>query len=282
MTTEGTTTEIENATASAEAATAAAENATAAAANQENDAPASTPAEDDAAFQSGFDGVNNTNPEPKPTPEERFAGYTQAEVQAAFAKLAKVETLEQSQSKTFGMLGSLKQTIDALRAQPGTPVKLSRDSLKRLNAEYPDLADALAEDLGNFGGNAAPAVDPNQINEIVTTGIRTARQADASEFLKDEHGDWVQTVKSPEFAAYLGTLDPETQKRVKGSENPFYVSKQLTQFAEWKAKSEQVVKTKQSRLEAAIPPTKGGAAGKTGPTDEDAFMEGFKAVRGSA
>ncbi len=283
MTTEDVTTASQAAEAATASATEAAASAAADQGTQEGAAPASSQADDAAAFEAGFNGVNNTAPpEPEPKPESTFAGYTEAEIKAAMERIQKLDTLEQSQSKAFGMLGALKQSIEGIRSQPGTPAKLTRESLKRLNVEYPDLADALAEDLGSFGGGQAAAIDPTQINDIVSNGIRTARNADASEFLKDEHGDWVATVKSPEFNAYLNTLDEQTRERVKRSENPFYVSKQLVQFNDWKAKSVQAAKAKNTRLEAAIAPTKGGAPGKAGPTDEDAFMAGFKAVRGGA
>lgn len=96
---------------------------------------------------------------------------TRAEVDAMRAQLARVQQLEQqvqhTRDSTAGSIGSLKQTIDALKAQATQGKPFSAKQLTRLKAEFPEMHDMLLEDLtdafGGAGGDApAPGADADQ------------------------------------------------------------------------------------------------------------------------
>ena len=106
---------------------------------------------DDAAFQEGFDAARSGGElPPEPEPPKLIAGFTEDQVKELLQKAAEVDQLKARESKMFGTLGSLKQAIDAVRNQPqapqGGPVRIS-GALKRLSAEFPEMAALLSEDL---------------------------------------------------------------------------------------------------------------------------------------
>lgn len=234
----------------------------------------------DEALQAGFDAANGIEaPEPEPAEEVRlFAGYTEDELKK---KLEKIEALEQRESKVFGSLGSLKQSLESLRSaqqEPRQTVKLSLDSLKRLNAEYPEMAKLLAEDLGEI-----TASDPAQVEQIVDQRVQTslekAKQAYEQRFLTIQHPDWKKVVVAEDFIGWKESLPDEEKAAIDTSWDAEFIGAQISRFKEWKAQSSQTKQTNQRRLEAAVTP-KSNAATRPALTETDAFLAGFKSVRG--
>lgn len=167
--------------------------------------------EDDAAFLAGFTGdesVEETQPEPEPEPPKLFAGYTEDEIRSVFAKVQEVDKLKEREAKVFGTLGSLKQTIDALRQQPQATA-FSKDRLKRLSAEFPEMAEMLAEDLsgvslaGNFDSGAMERVIDERLD-------RTSKQYE-TKLLSVMHPDWKQVVSTNEFTEWKSSLPDEAR-----------------------------------------------------------------------
>lgn len=240
---------------------------------------------EDEALLAGFNaanGVEAPEPEPKPEPEKPtlIAGYTEDQVRKAFDTIA---ALEQRESKVFGSLGGLKQAVESLKQQPQTSsTKLTLDSLKRVSAEYPELAKLLVEDLGSFP--VASTVDPSQVEQLVEQRVQTSvaktTQAYEQRFLTFQHPDWRQVVASDDFVGWKETLPPETKAELDASWDAEFIGSRISEFKEWKSKNIQTKQTNQRRLEAAITP-KGAAVTRAVTNETDAFLAGFKAVRGT-
>ena len=93
------------------------------------------------------------------------------------------------------------------------------------------------------------------------------------------HPDWKSIPSTPEFAQWKGTLAPDELQVVNDSWDALSVGDALTKFKAWKAQTVQAKQQRQSRLEAAVTP-RGTRQPTPSMTEQDAFLAGFKSVRG--
>lgn len=237
--------------------------------------------QNDEAMQAGFNAARGIEepPAPEPEPPKLIAGYTEEQIKEL---VSTVDAMKQRESKIFGSMGALRQTIDSLKSQPqasAPSVNWSADKLKRMSAEFPELAAILAEDLN---GMSVSSGNPN-IEQLIDTRVKSSldksSQAYEAKLLTVQHRDWRQVVASDDFVGWKESLAPEEKAELDNSWDAEFIGGKLSQFKDWKAKTSQSKQTNQRRLEAAITP-KGGASGKPASTDADAFLSGFKSVRG--
>lgn len=235
----------------------------------------------DDAFQAGFDTARSGGePEPEPEPPKLIAGFTEDQVKELLNKAAEVDKLKERESKLFGTLGSLKQSIDAIKSQPqapqGSAVKLN-GALKRLSAEFPEMAAMLSEDLNEAlqGSAGAGGYD----NAALDSRLEQSSKAMELKLLSMAHRGWEKDVQTPEFAQWKGTLAPDELQIVNDSWDAVSVSAVLDKFKEWKGAATQTKQVRQSRLEAAITP-RGNKAPTPSLSEDDAFIAGFKSARG--
>ena len=240
---------------------------------------------EDAAIQAGFNSVNGIEDAViEPEAPRLIAGYTEDEVKKAFATIA---ALEQRESKIFGSMGSMKQSIDSLRTNQQAPVSApvlnwGPDKLKRLSAEFPELASMLAQDLGDMSLSGGQA-NPQQIEQIVEQRLKTSMdktsQAYESRFLSVQHPDWKKVVVAEDFVGWKETLPATDKAELDASWDAEFIGDKISEFKAWKAQASQSKQTNQRRLEAAITPKSGGS-GRPASSETDAFLAGFKSVRG--
>ena len=116
--------------------------------------------DDDAAFLAGFNGEETAPADPEPEPPPTMFGFTEDQFKDLFAKAQEVDRLKEREAKVFGTLGSLKQTLDNLRQQqPQATAKVTKESLKRLSAEFPEMAEMLADDLSGLSVQSGSGVE---------------------------------------------------------------------------------------------------------------------------
>lgn len=235
---------------------------------------------EDAAFMAGFDSANGIEPPPpEPEPEPQLiAGYTPEQIKEL---VSTVEALKQRESKLFGSMGGLKQTLETLKASQQAPAQTnSLGSLKftKLAAEFPEIANILAEDLKEATVSTGSGVDKSEIENLKATIDQTQKAAEAK-LLSFQHRDWRQVVASQDFVGWKESLPAEEKQELDSSWDSEFIGAKISEFKEWKEKSVQTKQTNQKRLEAAITP-KGNAGGKPSLTETDAFMSGWKSVRG--
>jgi hypothetical protein len=247
--------------------------------------------ETDVAFEAGFADEESApaqtleaepEPEPEPLPELEIAGFKESQIRELLTKVAEVDRLREAQAKAFGHLGSLRQSVEALRNQPrpsATDVRITKEKFTRLAQAFPEMADMIAADLSEaLQGTGQPAIDPQQYERMVESKLVQAMQAQQrmteARLLSVQHPDFQQVNSSPEFQQWKTTLDPKETKELEDSWDAAYLSKKLTEFKDWKSKTATSQATKRSRLEAAITPRGGPAA--PAKTLDDAFLEGFK------
>lgn len=239
------------------------------------------PDDADAAFEAGFADVREPTEEAEPP--RLFAGYTEDELKPLLEKLKEVDKLKEREAKVFGTLGSLKQSVDALRSQPQqpkatAPVKLDASKFKRLNSEFPEIASMLTEDLSE-ALQVGSGFDQDAVSRVVRSEIERTGKVYETKLLSVTHPDWRQIAQSQEFQQWTGTLPPDELQVVRDSWDAEAVGKHLSAFKAWQAKATQNKQHRQNRLESGITPTKGIAKTTPVSTEQDAFLAGFRSVR---
>ena len=239
------------------------------------------------SFAAGFDSdEEQTTPpvtqEDKTEPQEavatekteveppKYAQITEAQFTDLMVKANQFDDSKRKIDTLSGHIGGLKQTIEGLKQQQ---VKIGPGQLKRLSAEFPELAEMLAEDLGGLTGST---VDPQEIDKRVDEKVEAALQKNVAteiEILSEFHSDWKEVNQSAEFAEWKQTLSPARKAKLESSVDGEYIASRMTEFKAVQAAKEKAAKdaaeaanrqnsnTRQKRLEAAVPPR--GTGGQT-------------------
>ena len=245
-----------------------------------------TPEEATAAFSAGFeDDEQTTTPaaESKPADESRdepkeepaapkYAQITEDQLTDLMAKVSQIDEGKRQIDTLSGHLGGMKQVVESLKQQRKS---LSAGQLKRVTAEYPELAEALQSDLSEMGG-----VDPAEMERRVDSVVEARVSAKAVEFetklLRFYHRDWAEVAASNEFSTWKSTLPESERSKLDTSNDAEYIADKLTEFKTAKAAGDkasadaaakaQSLNNRQKRLEAAVPPrgTGGHTSSKSG------------------
>jgi len=233
--------------------------------------------EDDEDTQTPTPAAESAQPaakeEPQPaqdTPSApKYAQITEDQFNDLMAKVSQIDEGRRQIDTLSGHLGGMKQVVEGLKQQRKS---LSAGQLKRVAAEFPELAEALQSDLSELGG---ASVDPVEIDKRVESVVETRVAAKAIEFetklLRFYHRDWEAVVASNDFTAWKNQLPEAERTKLNTSNDGEYIADKLTEFkaakaAKDKADAEAAAKAKssdkrQQRLEAAVPPR--GTGGHT-------------------
>lgn len=259
--------------------------------------------EDDAAFEQGFaeargeeSPTTESHEEPvsqeesqeteeaqeaqeEPQEEQLYAGLTESQLKAQLARVAELDEMKQQVRQAFGKIGELNAKLQQAQTAKAT---LSPGQLKRLASEFPEMAALLEEDLGSLsvGGNQ---FDPSPlVNELHATKqqFEEAKQEQEKKLLSIAHRDWQTVVASDDFTLWKQTLPSEERQTLDTSWDALYIADKISEFKEWRGKAQTSKQQKTKRLEAAVTPQGITKAGPSAINDDDAFLAGFKAVRG--
>ncbi len=275
-----------------------------------------TTEEQNSDFEAGFSGTPQTKtPEDKPVDEALTAAQTattqstsqdQGKTEAGDqpkadapklaqitedqfkSLLAKAESVDQLRAESkrqidtlAGHLGGMKQIVEGLKQQRS---KLTAGQLKRVAAEYPDLAKLLEEDLGESASVATETqqVDQSEIDRRVQEG--TAKEVAKSvvaletKILRLHHKDWADVVVSQGFLDWQKTLPPEDQTKLLTSTDGEYIADRITEFKE-KVKADQ--EAARLRAEAEAKARADTARGSAKPSGRQKLLEAAVQPRGS-
>lgn len=236
------------------------------------------PQGDDSGFEAGFNSAKGIEePAPEPEPEELvFAGYKESEIKALLERVSEVDKLKERESKVFGTIGSLKQQVDSLKSATQQTVKLNPGGFKRLSAEFPELAQMLSEDLGDVI-QSAPGTDP-EAQKVIDERLQQMERQYEAKLLTIAQPDWKKVVPSEEFQKWKASLNEEVRNELDSTWDSTVISERIREFKEWKSKAEQAKQNKQRRLETNVEPK--GVPRPPAPSDDDAFIAGWKSARG--
>lgn len=251
---------------------------------------------------------------------------TKAELAAMQATLARVGSLEQqlqqtsqASQKAFGRIGSLQQTIDAIKVQASQGKAPSIKQLARIEKEFPELGQMLREDLADaFGGQegAAPGADANQgdqggqqgdgkaggnvepVDPMADPAVVKVLQSKEMAIVDVIHPGWrgqkaedgtyqPGLIDTPAFKQWRSGLPPAAQELLNDTWDSNVLKDAIADFKSWETNRNtqaqaqaQASKQRDKRLENAAPATTGAATGAHAVDDDAAFAEGFSKVRG--
>lgn len=260
-----------------------------------------TPEQAAQAFAAGFeDDEDKQTPTPAPesaspaaeTPKEepaaeqpapKYAQITEDQFNDLMAKVGQIDEGRRQIDTLSGHLGGMKQVVEGLKHQRKS---LSAGQLKRVAAEFPELAEALQGDLSELAGQG---VDQAEIDKRVESVVEARVSQKAVEFetklLRFYHRDWDKVVVSDDFNAWKAALPPDERTRLDTSNDGEYIADKLTEFKEAKAAKDKAAaeaaakakssSNRQQRLEAAVPPrgTGGHTPSKSGASSD--FQAGW-------
>ena len=212
-------------------------------------------------------------------PPEQQAGLSTEEITAMLAKVPRIEALETMTNaelrKVHGKLGEFNQVLQELKkagADNKSEVKLAGLNLKRLQAEYPDLAALLTDDLNDSIGTAkeqAPQVNFDERVAQVRDDLSKEMQVN---LLRIQHRDYNAVTQSNDFKVWAQTLPEQDQVQLNDSWDAVYLGEKITDFKEWFGKKETSTNDRKLRLQRAIIPI--GTQKAVAPqsmTEEDGF-----------
>jgi len=241
-----------------------------------------------------------------------LSAFDEEAIKTLLAKSAKVDELEmaltrqaQELRRAYGKIGELNSHLRQLMKAPTKRgIKQAELKFARLEEEYPELAQALKEDLAQVLGAAQEEVEqreepqeakaeesgdgmsqsqysPQIPEEILQQREFQLRVEYEKKLLASRHPDWEQIAQSPDFRIWLASQPPEIQQVAMTSYSAeelsgvFDLYKQARQLLEAKVRQGA---TKQKRLETAVPVSSSSTAAPPVSDELDDFLAGFNAV----
>lgn len=274
------------------------------------------PAGDD-GFSAAFDATLSGEPVPQveakveesPQPEEvKEAEPPPPTVEELMAQMKSefYTELGKVRDTAAGRVGELNQRVQQMLAQQkssgGSGLQLSKEKLKRLSGEFPEMAEMIAEDLNEAlasVGGQPQQFDQSQFDARLKEEVGSIHVSMTKDMERFKLGivqpDWADVIGLPdennvipdtEFRRWLKTKPLEFQDRVASSWVATEIAGAINQFREETAKSQpntdlanQQAQQRKKRLEDAVTPTHARQAAPQ-PSVEDDFEAGFRAVRG--
>lgn len=262
-----------------------------------------TPEQEETAFLAGFNGVahgempepavdaddlkaiaTEPEPEPEPTPAAPapgFAGFTEAEIKSLFAKVGEFDSLKDQLAKAHGKIGELNRTLLESRQAPQPTPAAPAEDLDAIEKDYPEFVQIAEKRARKAAAEAiaarGEAPDVQNMIQQATREVRTEMELRLMDVMQP---GWKDVVNSNEFRAWEAVQPEQTRQTFASTESAAELSAILAGYRDWTAKAKSHVQRNKSRLEAAVMPD--GVPSKSTPalSDEDAFIAGFRAVRG--
>lgn len=222
--------------------------------------------------------------------EDELANLPQP-LRAALEKLSGLDQLAARLRNVEGHVGGINSQIKQLASKPvpqapaasDTPQGMSGEKWQRLQDEFPEIADALAEQLQRM----PQAGQGNGLSlEQVEQRIEQARREVQLDLIEERHPSWQQELQTEHGQRWLQTLTPEEVHAFRFSERAVEVNGYLDRFKQFREQQHAATRVQSQRdLRArnAVTPTGGAKAGgarRNEPTEDDAFAAGFASVRG--
>lgn len=240
-----------------------------------------------------------TTEEPAAQTEETPPAINGEQLKDLMARVERIPELEKRLRDEGGRYGALKQSLEQLQqkiAESTTRQEVvdntadAKELLAELRDEFPELAGPLEKAFSRVI-SARGGIDPGSIDKIVAERVAVERQAErtanleeAKRLITEYHPDFWEVKGTPEFATWLGTLNPRTRARLEVSEDPIFVAEQIDAFKDWKQSSnakEKEPTQPSKRLADAVLPTTGAKVATQKTVDPKASIRaGYERVAG--
>ena len=225
----------------------------------------------------------------KPEDETETVNFTKGELQNLISGLDRLKKLEDQQSKAFGHIGNMKETLEKLQTAQttGQAVDVTDEDLGDLIEEFPEFAGRLKKTFQNILGKVKPSsvmqssaqFDSAPLEQKYEDKLTQAKRELATEALDFMVEDWRDVVKSDKFKVWLAAQPPEYQEKVNNSWSAGEVARAIRTYRANDVRKDEVKQKKNNRLEAAVTPSGVKAPDTSALDEEDAFVSGFRSVR---
>lgn len=239
-----------------------------------------------------------TEQETQPERVEVIPGYTQEELNQLKEHVALIPKLQKALDTTNGTYGNkiaeLQRVIDGLKTQQpaaAAAVTLTSEKFKKLSQAYPELAEALAEDLNGIIHKGDQSIDFEKYKQELddrfgqrVAEIESRELEKAAKRLKKNHSDYAEVASwkqdengvihfnDMKFGNWISQQPREIQDVVLTSNDPDDVSDVLDNYKKSLKPAEPETK---SILERAVQP-KGVKTTSIGKTDQELEEEAFQ------
>lgn len=214
--------------------------------------------------------------QPAPSPVPALTPEEIADLRAAASRVSELDSNLRKANGRIGALNDLLHQQQAKKEAEGKPAALTNVEMKRLKEEYPELADAISNDISEMLSVFKPAEaqqDPDAIKNVVKDLVEQERMALRQEALSHRHPDWqdLRDTPTPEYQAWMASLSNDERTKYMESESPYYVADQLDKFKVWRDKAAQAKQKSKERIEDAVTPT-GSRNSRSSTTSEEEAM----------
>lgn len=181
---------------------------------------------------------------------------------------------EQQIRQLNGKIGEINRIVKGLQDRPAATV--TKESFKRTLAEFPEIAETLAEDLAGLSiGSQSVDVDPI-VQERVQAATQKIERSMELKLLGMVHKDWKQVTASDGFKKWVTTLPEDQQTELANSWDSSYIADKLTEYKEFSKAQQQQATNRNQRLASALLPKTRTVPTRTLATEEDGFNAAFR------
>ena len=181
---------------------------------------------------------------------------------------------EQQIRQLNGKIGEINRIVKGLQDRPAATV--TKESFKRTLAEFPEVAETLAEDLAGLSiGSQSVDVDPI-VQERVQAATQKIERSMELKLLGMVHKDWKQVTASDGFKKWVTTLPEDQQTELANSWDSSYIADKLTEYKEFSKAQQQQATNRNQRLASALLPKTRTVPTRTLATEEDGFNAAFR------
>jgi hypothetical protein len=181
---------------------------------------------------------------------------------------------EQQIRQLNGKIGEINRIVKGLQDRPAATV--TKESFKRTLAEFPEIAETLAEDLAGLSiGGQSVDVDPI-VQERVQAATQKIERSMELKLLGMVHKDWKQVTASDGFKKWVTTLPEDQQTELANSWDSSYIADKLTEYKEFSKAQQQQATKRNQRLAGALLPKTRTVPTRTLATEEDGFNAAFR------
>lgn len=247
-------------------------------------------------FLAGFNAVAEGEPvkeEPAPEPKEEVAPepevdpevlqaitkeepeVTPDQFQAILAKVSEFDSFRSAFDKLSGHVGTLLQEVKAIKEPPAKP------TLQLPPVDEGEFAQAYPEFASYLQAQMSKVTLPAEVQAKIDAAEAKAAELEAR--LEERtiglmHPDWKDVVGSNQYKAWLLTQPEDVQNVAKNSPYAVDLDRVIRSYKETAQKAQTAAKNKE-RLEAAVVPSGVPAQRPPEPSEQDAFRNGWDAVR---
>lgn len=198
---------------------------------------------------------------------------------------ARNDLTEKEIRQIHGKFGEINQKLQKLQElnnsnSGAANVRVTKDQFKRLNEEFPEIAEMLAEDLAGISLSSNGGVNAESIQPFVNTEVAKVREELTktmnTNLLTIQHRDWAKVYSSDDFGTWKANQAPEVQQELDNSWDAMYLGEKLTEFKTWRDTVKNTKEKNNKRLLDAVLPKGGNKAPNGLVSEEDAFNAQFK------